>query len=365
MSEATYSDNTATEPGQPTPNHPDAAILALGEHLSAYRARCDDEDRRVAVLDEQDTPAAREEASRIMDASSEHTHVYHQILNGLRDTPAQTLDGMAVKAIAVADWMGAADDVPSSGEDGRVAWSLAHDVLRMRDGQISPTVSASPDADLIALCDDVVRIEQEVRDRFPSGGNPSDETIEAFCHPRWKERDRLVKRMGRLRATTPEGFAARARATVAVNQEHDNAYDAEGTVPHTLIMQLLADFPAVAPSHDAELIAACERFNAQELVFLKLAYGADRIRDEHARDKAMDAVEVGTANPALPDVLARRPVTLAGMRALARSALFEDLELRARVHDENASASEAILSSLALSLAGDLDVPAEIEAGRL
>ena len=241
----------------------DARILALGRELEENRAAVDAECERADALQEAnpDNAETRAAAWAIRDGYRPLTNRFHAILNELRDRPASTLAGMAVKATAILQWLSpGGTEIPDDREDGRVAWSLAQDVRRM-------------------------------------AGNS--------CH----------------RGKNP----------------------------------------------DAELIAACGRFDENELRLLRLCYGPTKVPDAEL-EAASDAVVgmTGNDNPALPDILRHRATTVEGYRALARSAVIEaDNAFRRQIEGGEDAMCPTPLAVLAVSLAG-FDAPGpEIEGGRL
>ena len=107
----------------------------------------------------------------------------------MRDTPAHTVAGMAVKADAVLRWLSpGGTEIPENNEDGRVAWSLARDVRRMAGGPRDD--GADPDAELIAAYGRFVGHEERYEALFEGPNRIENE----------KERDKAVQ-------TAPSGFS--------------------------------------------------------------------------------------------------------------------------------------------------------------
>ena len=239
----------------------DAPILALGAELREHVAATDAIWTRAIALQDIGTPEARTEADALIRVGNERSGEYQRLLSEIRDTPAHTQAGMAEKAFAVLQWLSpGGEEIPDDHEDGRVAWSLARDVLRM-----------------------------------------------------------------------------------AGVSRHDGA------------------------NPDAELIAACGRFDENELRLLRLCYGPTKVPDAEW-EAASDAVVGMTSNgnPALPDILRHRATTMEGARALARSAVIEaDNAFRRQIEGGEDAMCPTPLAVLAVSLAG-FDAPGpEIEGGRL
>ena len=135
---------------------PDAAILATGSEWRANTAHVDAEYTRADDLEEADfgNEEVRAAAWAIRDACRPYTRRHHVLLNTLRDTPARTLAGLAEKAHTILHWLDPdGTTAPHDAEDGRVAWSLARDVLRMQERQ------GARDAALMAACAEFDRLE--------------------------------------------------------------------------------------------------------------------------------------------------------------------------------------------------------------
>ena len=115
--------------------------------------------------------ASLQKVNASYDSTAATTPRYHELLDILRDTPAHTLDGMPAKAYAIMEWLDSdySDTLSDQCEDGRVAWSLARDLLRERapepgEGKFVKVfaelteqwAAVDVDAKLIALCDAIV-----------------------------------------------------------------------------------------------------------------------------------------------------------------------------------------------------------------
>lgn len=80
------------------------------------------------------------------------------------------------------------------------------------------------DADLIALCDRFIELERQKLasyGRDPRGISPAEERAidDKERQPIWREQEELVAAMVEARATTLDGFRARARALVVYDQQ--------------------------------------------------------------------------------------------------------------------------------------------------
>ena len=225
----------------------DADLMALGREIRANNATVDEAWARADALQEAnpDDAQTRAAAWAIRDGCRPLTVRFHEILNAMRDTPAHTVAGMAQKAETIIRWLSpGGTEIPDDHEDGRVAWSLARDVLRL-----------------------------------------------------------------------------------AGSSRHDGA------------------------NPDAELIAACERFIGYENRYLALFQGPSAIEDDDARDAA--AGPCGFDNPELEAVLAGRPVTLDGLRAMARCVVAEE-QSETRGFAEALEHAETAGSQIALTIALNL-----------
>ena len=182
----------------------DAPILALGRELEENRAAVEAESERADALQEAnpDDAETRAAAWAMRDAYRPLIDRFHAILNELRDRPASTLAGMAVKADAILCWLSpGGTEVPEDHEDGRVAWSLAQDVRRMAG--VLTRLGGNPDAELIATCAKASDLERQV---FFSGIWRDVEVDD----PRLIEQRPLLERAVVLRATTLPGLRAKA-----------------------------------------------------------------------------------------------------------------------------------------------------------
>ena len=217
----------------------DAPILALGRELEENRAAVEAESERADALQEAnpDDAETRAAAWAIRDAYRPLTDRYHAILNELRDRPASTLVGMAVKATAILQWLSpGGEEIPGDHEDGRVAWSLARDVLRMAEAK--GAAGGTLDAELISDCDEFTR-------RLKAA-NASTEDATAAEMAKWEIlSDRIIAAPTR----TEEGVLARVRALAAAHGDFGASFDYhEGEAAQMLAAIMHAVDPEVARS---------------------------------------------------------------------------------------------------------------------
>ena len=201
----------------------DAPILALGAEFRAHVAGTDAEWNRATALDESDEPDARRQARAIYDACSERWGEYHQLLNAMRDTPACTVAGMAQKAETIIRWLSpGGTEIPDDHEDGRVAWSLARDVLRLAGS--SRHDGANPDAELIAACERFIGYENRYLALFQGpSAIEDDDARDAAAGPCGFDNPELEAVLAG-RPVTPDGLRAMARCVVAEEQSETRGF---------------------------------------------------------------------------------------------------------------------------------------------
>ena len=230
----------------------DAPILALGAELRENRAAVDAESDRADALQEAnpDDAETRAAAWAIRDACRPLTYRYHAILNELRDQPALTLAGMAVKSRAILQWLSpGGDEIPGESEDGRVAWSLAHDVLRMADAMgLSPT--ETPDAELTAACAEFEALEMTYLGLF-FGPTRIDDDRERDASDEASGRQERQKTLQDVitgaTAMTLDGLRAKARCAAAEITDILTDEDAPvGKIGSSIIRDLVGGFDPVA-----------------------------------------------------------------------------------------------------------------------
>lgn len=216
-------------PTATTPN-PDAALLELGQRFrdkTAWTRAEYDRAEAIAGAHQREHPDHRGSipaAEAIYATTNAIATGHHEMLNEMRDTPATTLAGMAVKADAIMEWLdpdrtGLSDSL----DDGRVAWSLARDVLAAQARE------AEADRELIELA---TRFgEQEAR---------YNRTL--YTMPEGPAADRALKRikigwsnpafakLRRLRPTSLAGMRAMARAALLEDAELTSDRQGAGTV---------------------------------------------------------------------------------------------------------------------------------------
>ena len=329
------------------PESADDVLLALGAQFQAHILETDAIWARAEALQEVGTSEARKEANTLFDAGCERSRDYHRLLNAIRDVPATTLPGLAVKADAVCRWIAPGGEVPDNHEDGRVAWSLARDVLRLAREKTDP----NPDAELIVTCDRYVVLERlvdEINERPATLDD--DAAVAVLVDPIRAEQGALLDQLAELRASTPAGIHARTRALYASNSDRASSMDELDDMVGRQVGYLFRDVAALeagAPARpspaslDAELIAACAEFHQAD-------------RDQKA-DNADDRSDQTVTNAishrwfaALRDIAALPlPATVEGRSALvsvAKIALHDQVKtMIAETFEEQASCEELVV----------------------
>ena len=224
----------------------DAPILALGAEFRAHVAETHADWSRANALDESGEPDARKQARAIYDACSERSGEYHRLLNAMRDIPAHTVAGMAAKADAVLHWLSpGGTEIPDDHEDGRVAWSLARDVLRLA------SEGPNPDAELIATCAEFDRLEYgHLRLYYGATKRSTDEERDAAddASGRAEQQGDLVKKIYATRATTLEGWRAKARSAATWDLEllGSGSGNESEVILASLVRDLIGDHDPIA-----------------------------------------------------------------------------------------------------------------------
>ena len=224
----------------------------------------------------------------------------------------------------------------------------------------------SPDADLIAACDEFLRIQREFEayfDTLSDDMNADDARGSAILNPMPK----LVEQIVSLHATTAEGHLARARCTAfhwlpqaTVCQDHpgrgheDRFRAAE--LRDLVAMERGGRAPVVAapksmvamttPSPDADLLDACAAFDALERAYI--AAGGDYApgspeedASEAERERLYEAQQ-----PLVDRICDVRAVTREGQVARARSLALWDAELMKPQKDTGGWFTQAIVRDL-------------------
>lgn len=105
-----------------------------------------------------------------------------------------------------------------------------------------------------------------------------------------------------------------------------------------------------APHPDAELLAACEAFDALERRMHGLFEGPTMIRDDDERINAIQGIEA-EQEPYLDLILAGRAHTMDGILAKVRTVLLEDLEILSPNIDESGYVNMRLMFTLMRDLA--------------
>ena len=104
-------------------NRPDEPLLRLGAEWIRLTLRQD------ALCEERENLLVGANAIYDESASWDLTDRFHAILDEMMAVPALTLEGQRVKALPILHWTAPEGETPNSMDDGRVAWSLACDIL--------------------------------------------------------------------------------------------------------------------------------------------------------------------------------------------------------------------------------------------
>ena len=333
---------------------PDAHLLALDAELTTLNRRQD------ALWQQEMRAKTKAERDAAHKAASVGTERYHAILDELQVTPAQTREGERVKAQAIMRWLSPEGGGPEN-HDGRVAWSLAQDVLRSTGDspdvtlsvldeacrglidRIPSDVGSASDAELIAICDEIVDLNAKTE---------ALDDVDEANFARWME---LTARAATMPAETVDGLRARLRS-IGKNLLADNMVGSSGGVARSHFEMAAQDLwrfatgsmgaPAVSP--DAELIAACSELEHIELDYLRIFHGSAAIEEGKEQDAALDAYKNNERRHELEAFISgTRARTVEGMRAKARAIATEDLDLT--------KSEEQPLASLLRDLVGDYD----------
>ena len=271
------------------------------------------------------------EAETAMDAVPDTDNVahgvamdrYHDIYDAVSNTRPKTLAGLKAKAALVRSGLLMMDvdeqDEEATEWEVRGAWRLVNDLLAL---DASPV---SSDADLIAAGGEYLRIQREFEAYFITldGDMEDNDPHWAILDPLPELRDKIAT----LRATTAEGFYARARCVAFhYTPEHKGCLDhPDGAAEDRFKAANLRDmvraergapdnYAAPHPSPDGELLKACSAFcQAQADYDVANAKTGDN-------DETLDDLS-DRWSAALGAVLTSRPPsTHAGRVALARAA---------------------------------------------
>jgi hypothetical protein len=107
---------------------------------------------------------------------------------------------------------------------------------------------ASPDAALIALCEEVKQVQAEIDALWDGGTKPivDDDERNAAQAPFWEARDQLLYKISQTFATTADGHRARARCYIAVAGEgYFKDYLLDFGYEGYLLMSLIRDLAGV------------------------------------------------------------------------------------------------------------------------
>jgi hypothetical protein len=98
------------------------------------------------------------------------------------------------------------------------------------------------DAELIRLCPEFDGLERQVKSYFPGGANyiRDDNERDVFIDQLWEQQKRLLDPLIEARATTLDGFRARA-ATLALFAQDMAEPDPDDDVPGQIVLALLRD----------------------------------------------------------------------------------------------------------------------------
>ena len=252
-----------------------AATPAVSSPDAALIAECD----QLMSLEEE----AKREADRLKSASDEDWHavidpiwarrsqVVDRIETMLATTPAGVL--ALIKALDVHNSIDPESDSRPYSYEGGLTGRLLETALQSA-GKISTAASPplNPDAEYIALCDQVVQSEAEWRstglhqDTLPQAEQREyEQTVREAISERSSE---LFDRLLQLTPQTPEGQKAAAQATLAFMPCHDDGtpdidviHDGEN-LAWMLVKQLAGVAIPVPPNPDADLKAACNELIA-------------------------------------------------------------------------------------------------------
>ena len=205
----------------------------------------------------------------------------------------------------------------------------------------SVPTQAHPDADLLAACNEFLRIQREFEAYYDTLSEDMEEGDPGLTI--LNPVPGLVERIVALRATTADGHLARARcrAFPCLPQARACQDDPEAATEDRFTAAELRDLvamergavisrpPAVqAPAHpDAELLAACAAFDLLEQQYIDLGGNwpvgsPEDAAAEAERDRLYDAQD-----PLIARICELRAVTREGMAARARSLALWDAEL--------------------------------------
>ncbi len=247
---------------------------------------------------------------------------------------------MAVKSRATLRWLSpGGTEIPDDHEDGRVAWSLARDVLRFEERETTP----NPDAELIAACARFTEYHREWNRIYDAPETIHDDAECARrAEPFDAERDRMLARMAEIRALSAAGIHARASALAAHNGDFGHSFDSpHDTLTSRQLAYLLRDAAALGgavpatllpTSPDAALLADCAEADRLER---EITPGMNGKTIEEA-DEAERAIEpLRTAQePLLEGVATTRAVTIEGIRAKAATLVLWDTDIL-KLHRED------------------------------
>ena len=182
-------------------DHPDAALLQLSDDLAKVRA---EQDR---LSDEADAfPVKDPRREALWRDVYQHTDRFHEILDQMRDTPALTVDGMRAKARVILNLAAPGGEVPADGDDDRVAWSLAMDVLR-------EPVAAIPDDEEAGFLEQIRLLREEQRRWREAGAVMANAALVAALRPTREQREQqmaIKEAVCRRQARSLEGLIAKA-----------------------------------------------------------------------------------------------------------------------------------------------------------
>lgn len=226
--------------GHPDLTHPDAELLALSVEL----------DRRWRIEEQQNEPGntwTDEQA----DAATEHTG---EIAHRIHNIVPRTVAGWRVRAQAIA-WQASCSDEPMSPalasghfhNDATSAAKLVDDLRALPRSAPAP----HPDAELLAVVEAYRRAEN-IADHIGGnamGGQPKGKAKEIY-HAATAEVDRLRERSFALRATTLDGY--RAKALMAQSWLITDGFEDFDSIPERLHRSLIADLTG-CPTTPAEM----------------------------------------------------------------------------------------------------------------
>ncbi len=196
----------------------------------------------------------------------------------------------------------------------------------------------APDAELIAVCTEFDTLERQSCIIHGTGPDcvPDDDEANRVSGPIFARMHVLLDRMDELRATAPAGIQARAHSLALHGGHGQYSFDCADSMVGRLLYLLMRDSAAlgaavagvaVVASPDAELVAACQGFDAWEWTYL--ATGFDH------KPGSLEAAEASAEQdrchqeqaPLVSRMCELRATTHEGMAARARSLALWDEEL--------------------------------------